>query len=62
MIRAGLGQLGWSPEVFWAATLREVQLALAGHLGLEAGAPPMGRDALLRLQVQFPDVEDPTGG
>ncbi|WP_413245396.1 phage tail assembly chaperone [Sphingomonas sp. 1P06PA] len=45
--------LGWSPDVFWAATPAE----LAGVLGALAGEAPAvaGADELRRLMEMYPD-------
>jgi uncharacterized phage protein (TIGR02216 family) len=51
----GLGRLGWPPEVFWAATPREVAAALRAHQKPGAAAVPE-RDALARLMAMHPDV------
>ncbi|MTH95850.1 phage tail assembly chaperone [Roseibium sp. RKSG952] len=45
-------QLGWTPQVFWAATPRE----LAAALGLERQAAPMERDRFDALRRAYPDT------
>ncbi len=53
LMRAGLGGLGLSPDVFWALTPRELQLLL----GLDAQAP-LNRAGLNDLMRAFPDRPD----
>lgn len=55
---AGLGLLGLAPAAFWAMTPRELEAALRGRLGPQAGVPPLSRDDLNRLMREFPDKED----
>lgn len=51
----GLGRLGWAPDIFWAATPREIAAALKAHrYGNDAGAP--ARSALLALMTAHPDA------
>jgi uncharacterized phage protein (TIGR02216 family) len=50
----GLGRLGWPPEVFWAATPREITAALRVHQKSGAADAPE-RDALARLMAAYPD-------
>lgn len=51
----GLGRLGWAPDVFWAATPREIAAALKDHRsGDDTGAP--ARNALLALMAAHPDA------
>ncbi|GJD33454.1 phage tail assembly chaperone [Methylobacterium aerolatum] len=49
----GLGQLGWRPRDFWAATPRE----FAAALGRRAAPPALSRSDLLRLLEAHPDPE-----
>ncbi len=51
----GLGRLGWSPEIFWAATPREIGAALRAHQTQSTSSAP-GRDALLALMSAHPDA------
>jgi len=51
----GLGRLGWPPDIFWAATPREIAAAMRAHRhGDDTGAP--ARDALLALMAAHPDA------
>lgn len=49
----GLGRLGWEPDAFWAATLREIAAALRAHGG---GTNALGPDELQALMQRFPDT------
>lgn len=51
LIRAGLAQLGLTPDQFWRLTPFELALML----GEPAAAKPMGRAALAALQAAWPD-------
>ena len=51
----GLGRLGWSPDIFWAATPREIAAAMQAHQRVDAGGVP-ARAALLALMAAHPDV------
>lgn len=53
----GLGRLGWPPDVFWAATPREIGAALRAHQA-EAGLShtPPERAALMALMRAHPDA------
>lgn len=50
-MRAGLRELGLSPEVFWALTPAELQIML----GQSAGASALSRDGLAALMAAYPD-------
>jgi uncharacterized phage protein (TIGR02216 family) len=50
-----MGVLGWPPHVAWAATPREVALALNGRFGRQR--PVMDSAALQELMEQWPDEE-----
>ena len=52
---AGLGLLGLAPAVFWSMTLKELDSALRGRLGVGAfdGAPDA--QSLSDLMQSFPD-------
>ena len=52
-MQAGLGLLRLSPRAFWAATPRELAVALA-PFGAVAGEAP-ARVALIALMRRFPD-------
>lgn len=54
MMRFGLGVLRLSPDVFWAATPRELAAAHAGLSG-QGMARPLERSALERLMDLHPD-------
>jgi len=41
--------LGWAPDVFWSATIAEMQLALEGLQGKFASRPIATREELRRL-------------
>lgn len=45
------GQMGWSPEAFWGATVAELQTALEGRLGPDVGAP-LGRSEMAELETK----------
>ena len=51
LMRAGIAQLGLTPDQFWALTPAELQLLLG-----PAAAPPMDRARLSDLMRAFPDV------
>ncbi len=50
----GLGRLGWPPELFWAATPREIAAAIQAHKDPQADAPPP-RSVLAHLMASYPD-------
>ena len=52
LMRAGLGQLGLAPEVFWRLTPVELRIML----GAEAVAPPLTRARLEELAAAYPDI------
>jgi uncharacterized phage protein (TIGR02216 family) len=53
----GLGRLGWPPDVFWAATPREIDAALRAHQAEAGPAPtPPEREALRALMLAHPDL------
>lgn len=54
---AGLAgvMLGWSPETYWASTPEDLAIALSAFHRGDSTDAPVGRDALNRLQEQFPD-------
>ncbi|GAB1479652.1 hypothetical protein MASR2M74_22170 [Paracoccaceae bacterium] len=52
LMRAGLGQLGLAPEVFWRLTPLELRIML----GAEAAAPPLTRARLEELAAAYPDI------
>jgi Phage tail assembly chaperone protein, TAC len=49
-----MGVLGWSPQAAWAATPREVELAITGRLGRRA-TQMMDGARLNELMADFPD-------
>lgn len=51
--RLATGRLGWTPEQFWAATVRDLVLALEGRCG--GHVPGAARADLERLMREFPD-------
>jgi len=56
-------RLGWSPEVFWAATPSDLRIAFEALMGPPGSGTPMNRQELDRLRSRFPDngVDDPRG-
>ena len=50
-----MGRLGWSPAMVWAATPREVALALGLGASEAVGGMPLDRSGLNRLCDAFPD-------
>lgn len=56
LMRAGLGQLGLAPDVFWALTPYELMVML----GLEGAQAPLTRSGLDALIEAFPDDEKGT--
>lgn len=46
--------LGWTPDIFWAATPAELAAILAAIRG-EASTPPPGVDEIAALMEAFPD-------
>ncbi|WP_417770536.1 rcc01693 family protein [Stappia sp.] len=63
VMAACLGRLGWTPDVFWTATPREVAAALAG-LGMRhgQGTGRLARPGLEALMRRFPDKAHEEGG
>lgn len=53
LMRAGLGTLGLTPEVFWRLTPVELRIML----GVDAAASPLTRARLDELARAFPDRE-----
>lgn len=51
LMRAGLGQLGLAPDVFWRLSPIELRIML----GAEAALPPLTRARLEELAAAFPD-------
>ncbi len=51
----GLGRLGWSPAVFWAATPREIGAALRAHQSADSATVPRRAD-LRALMAAHPDA------
>ncbi len=51
LMRAGLGELRLSPEVFWRLSPIELRIML----GAEAALPPLTRARLEELAAAFPD-------
>jgi len=54
-MKAALGVLRWTPDVFWKATFYEYTAAMAGHLqsqGLLKHSDTMTRDEFLELKAQ----------
>jgi hypothetical protein len=51
--RIATGVLGWSPDIFWSATVAELRMALEGRIGPEAGWASLAD--LERLKREFPD-------
>ncbi|MGL4729375.1 MAG: phage tail assembly chaperone [Bosea sp. (in: a-proteobacteria)] len=49
-----MGVLGWPPQAAWAATPREVELAISGRLGRKA-SQGMDGTRLDELMADFPD-------
>jgi uncharacterized phage protein (TIGR02216 family) len=49
-----MGVLGWPPQAAWAATPREVALAIAGRMGRDL-AKPMAAAELTALMQAYPD-------
>ena len=52
---AGLGLLGLAPAVFWSMTLRELDAALRGRLGLDGSDGAPDAQLLAALMQRFPD-------
>lgn len=53
-MQLGLGLLGLSPTQFWAMTPKELEAAISGLSGGDAGEP-LSRSTLNDLLLQFPD-------
>ncbi len=53
---AGLGQLKLTPDAFWALTLRELNAALRGRVGLTVSSAPPTRHEMQDLMRSFPDT------
>jgi uncharacterized phage protein (TIGR02216 family) len=53
-----LGVLGWPPQAAWAATPREVALAIAGRMGRNP-SPPLDGAGLQALMQTYPDTPLP---
>jgi uncharacterized phage protein (TIGR02216 family) len=56
---AGLGLLGLAPAVFWSMTLKELDAALRGRLGLDGFDGPPDTEAIAALMQRFPDQNTP---
>ncbi len=52
LMRAGIGRLGLTPEVFWRLSPAELRLML----GAEGAAPPLTRARLDELAAAYPDA------
>ena len=57
LMRAGLGTLGLTPDVFWRLTPVELRIML----GVDAAASPLTRARLDELARAFPDGTKETG-
>jgi uncharacterized phage protein (TIGR02216 family) len=57
LMRAGIGRLGLTPEVFWRLSPAELRLML----GDEAAVPPLTRARLDELAAAFPDAGSGAG-
>lgn len=57
LMRAGLGTLGLTPDVFWRLTPVELRIML----GVDAAASPLTRARLDELARAFPDKSRETG-
>jgi uncharacterized phage protein (TIGR02216 family) len=55
---AGFGLLALSPQAFWSMTLRELEAAIRGRLGIAGPAAP-SRSDLADLLQRYPDREGP---
>lgn len=55
LMRAGLGALRLSPEVFWCMTPRELSRALEGAGLVPGPASALRHDDLEALMKEFPD-------
>lgn len=55
--RVATGVLGWSPAMFWDATVAELLTAIEGRFGHEASGVslPLAIADLNRLKERFPD-------
>lgn len=51
LMRAGMGQLGLTPDQFWRLSPLELRIML----GAEAKAPPITRARLEELAAAYPD-------
>lgn len=51
-----VGGLGWSPAVFWAASIAEFMLAVDGHnrMNRPRGPTPMTREEFEELDALYP--------
>lgn len=47
--------LGWSPDIFWAATPEDVAMALSAFAADAPDSAAMARNKLQHLQELFPD-------
>jgi uncharacterized phage protein (TIGR02216 family) len=52
---AGLGLLRLRPADFWCMTLKELDAALCGLLGVSVSNAPLSRGALAELMARYPD-------
>jgi hypothetical protein len=52
-----MGMIGWTPEVFWNATLHEVYTAIEGFMEFNGGKKdsPMTSNELQDLMELYPD-------
>ena len=52
LMRAGLGQLGLTPDLFWRLSPVELRIML----GTEAASPPLTKARLDELAAAYPDT------
>jgi uncharacterized phage protein (TIGR02216 family) len=56
---AGFGLLALSPAAFWSMTLKELEAAIRGRLGLSAPGGAPSRSEFEALLQRYPDMESP---
>lgn len=57
-MQIGMGFLGWIPDVFWDATLKEMNCAVKGKSAADSGKPiewGVTREELFALMERYPD-------
>jgi len=54
---AGFGLLALTPDAFWAMTLKELEAAIRGRLGIATPMAPPSRADLDALLARYPETK-----